>query len=269
MSLLPNWTSLHSTIRRMRTLLARMRTKSRLHVTCSKRAANRSFMLAAASASPVLLKSFARLWNSPVYLSSPHFRASVPFHPLTNSISACSACTAQTQANLAVQECDLLICVAARFDDRVTGKLKEFAPHAKVIHMDIDPAEVSKLRAADCSIVGDVKVALNFLHVRPQIDEWRERCLANKAAYEFKYDVKTEHVYAPKNASRFERSSIRRHRYLVRCRTTPDVGRPALPVQRTGKPPHKRWIGHYGLWNAGRHRRAARQSQGSRDQCFR
>jgi acetolactate synthase-1/2/3 large subunit len=102
------------------------------------------------------------------------------------------------QANLAVQECDLLICVAARFDDRVTGKLKEFAPHAKVIHMDIDPAEVSKLRAADCSIVGDVKVALNFLHVRPQIDEWKERCLANKAAYEFDYSVKTEHVYAPK-----------------------------------------------------------------------
>lgn len=102
------------------------------------------------------------------------------------------------QANLAVQECDLLICVAARFDDRVTGKLKEFAPHAKVIHMDIDPAEVSKLRAADCSIVGDVKVALNFLHVRPQIDEWKERCLKNKAEYQFSYDVKTEHVYAPK-----------------------------------------------------------------------
>lgn len=103
------------------------------------------------------------------------------------------------QANLAVQECDLLICVAARFDDRVTGKLKEFAPHAKVIHMDIDPAEVSKLRAADCSIIGDVKVSLNFLHVRPSMDEWVERCLANKAAYTFSYDAPpTEHVYAPK-----------------------------------------------------------------------
>ncbi|MBC7999400.1 MAG: acetolactate synthase 2 catalytic subunit [Leptolyngbya sp.] len=102
------------------------------------------------------------------------------------------------QANLAVQECDLLICVAARFDDRVTGKLKEFAPHAKVIHMDIDPAEVSKLRTADCSIIGDVKVALNFLHVRPSMDEWVERCMSNKAAYTFTYDVPTEHVYAPK-----------------------------------------------------------------------
>ena len=45
-----------------------------------------------------------------------------------------------------MQACDLLIAVGARFDDRVTGKLNAFAPHAKVIHMDIDPAEMSKLR---------------------------------------------------------------------------------------------------------------------------
>ncbi len=51
-------------------------------------------------------------------------------------------------ANLAVQECDLLIAVGARFDDRVTGKLNTFAPHAKVIHLDIDPAELNKLRQA-------------------------------------------------------------------------------------------------------------------------
>lgn len=51
-------------------------------------------------------------------------------------------------ANLAVQECDLLIAVGARFDDRVTGKLNTFAPHANVIHMDIDPAELNKLRQA-------------------------------------------------------------------------------------------------------------------------
>ncbi|RNL98857.1 acetolactate synthase large subunit, partial [Dickeya undicola] len=49
-------------------------------------------------------------------------------------------------ANLLVQECDLLIAVGARFDDRVTGKLSAFAPHANVIHMDIDPAELNKLR---------------------------------------------------------------------------------------------------------------------------
>jgi len=63
-------------------------------------------------------------------------------------------------ANFAVTECDLLIAVGARFDDRVTGKLDEFAKHAKVIHIDIDPAEVGKNRAPDVPIVGDVRTVL-------------------------------------------------------------------------------------------------------------
>jgi acetolactate synthase-1/2/3 large subunit len=63
-------------------------------------------------------------------------------------------------ANFAVTECDLLIAVGARFDDRVTGKLDEFASKAKVIHVDIDPAEVGKNRAPDVPIVGDVRVVL-------------------------------------------------------------------------------------------------------------
>ncbi len=63
-------------------------------------------------------------------------------------------------ANFAVTECDLLIAVGARFDDRVTGKLDEFAAHAKVIHIDIDPAEVGKNRIPDVPIVGDVRQVL-------------------------------------------------------------------------------------------------------------
>lgn len=63
-------------------------------------------------------------------------------------------------ANFAVSECDLLIAVGARFDDRVTGKLDEFASEAKVIHIDIDPAEVGKNRAPEVAIVGDVKHVL-------------------------------------------------------------------------------------------------------------
>lgn len=101
-------------------------------------------------------------------------------------------------ANLSVQECDLLICVGARFDDRVTGKLAEFAPHAKVVHLDGDPAEVSKLRPADCSVVGDIKVALNFLHVQPSIQPWVDKCLALKAEHAWRYDAPTEFIYAPK-----------------------------------------------------------------------
>ncbi|WP_347277702.1 biosynthetic-type acetolactate synthase large subunit [Oculatella sp. FACHB-28] len=66
-------------------------------------------------------------------------------------------------ANFAVSECDLLIAVGARFDDRVTGKLDEFASHAKVIHIDIDPAEVGKNRTPDVPIVGDVRQVLTDL----------------------------------------------------------------------------------------------------------
>ena len=55
-------------------------------------------------------------------------------------------------ANFAVTECDLLIAIGARFDDRVTGKLDSFAPNAKVIHIDIDPAEVNKNRRVDVAI---------------------------------------------------------------------------------------------------------------------
>ena len=67
-------------------------------------------------------------------------------------------------ANFAVTECDLLIAVGARFDDRVTGKLDTFAPSAKVIHIDIDPAEVNKNRRVDVAIVSDVAKALSKIN---------------------------------------------------------------------------------------------------------
>ncbi|MCC6537736.1 MAG: biosynthetic-type acetolactate synthase large subunit [Bryobacterales bacterium] len=63
-------------------------------------------------------------------------------------------------ANMALTESDLLIALGVRFDDRVTGRLAAFAPHAKVIHVDIDPAEISKNRAADLPVVGDLRRVL-------------------------------------------------------------------------------------------------------------
>ncbi|HZP90752.1 MAG TPA: acetolactate synthase large subunit [Actinomycetota bacterium] len=64
----------------------------------------------------------------------------------------------------AMQKADLLVALGARFDDRVTGQLATFAPHAKVIHVDIDPAEIGKNRAADVPIVGDAKDVIAKLH---------------------------------------------------------------------------------------------------------
>ena len=92
-------------------------------------------------------------------------------------------------ANMAVTECDLLIAVGARFSDRVTGKLNEFAPHAKVIHIDIDPAEIGKVRDPQVPIVGDAQGVVAAINARldkagatPQtadwvktVFEWRER----------------------------------------------------------------------------------------------
>ena len=107
-------------------------------------------------------------------------------------------------ANYAVQECDLLIVAGARFDDRATGKLDTFAPHAKVIHMDIDIAEINKLRAVDVYLDGSLKKNLAALKPgRSNCDEWRELCFGRREEYKWDYDaaekaMKTNGVYAPK-----------------------------------------------------------------------
>lgn len=100
-------------------------------------------------------------------------------------------------ANLAVQQCDLLIAVGARFDDRVTGKLDTFAPHASVIHMDIDPAELNKLRRAHVGLQGDVNTLLPALAQRCEIDAWRAEVMALKAQHGWRYDHPGEAIYAP------------------------------------------------------------------------
>ncbi|MCW7549114.1 acetolactate synthase 2 catalytic subunit [Photorhabdus sp. APURE] len=100
-------------------------------------------------------------------------------------------------ANLAVQSCDLLIAVGARFDDRVTGKLNTFAPRAKVIHLDIDPAELGKLRQAHVSLLGDVKALLPRLQQSLSIMPWQQEVKYLKAEYPWCYDHQGESIYAP------------------------------------------------------------------------
>jgi len=70
---------------------------------------------------------------------------------------------ASRATNLAMQECDLLIAAGVRFDDRATGKIAEFCPSAKIIHIDIDPCEISKLKQAHLAFVGDVRDSLEVL----------------------------------------------------------------------------------------------------------
>lgn len=101
-------------------------------------------------------------------------------------------------ANLAVQNCDLLIVVGARLDDRATGKLAEFAPKARVIHIDIDPAEVDKLRQAHVGLVGELEPALEALALTTSIPHWRKQCLDNKARFTWDYNYPGEGIYAPR-----------------------------------------------------------------------
>ncbi|MDN2488408.1 acetolactate synthase 2 catalytic subunit [Kosakonia sacchari] len=100
-------------------------------------------------------------------------------------------------ANFAVQECDLLIAVGARFDDRVTGKLNTFAPNAKVIHMDIDPAEMSKLRQAHVALQGDLNALLPALQQPLAIDAWRQYSADLRCEHAWRYDHPGDAIYAP------------------------------------------------------------------------
>jgi len=100
-------------------------------------------------------------------------------------------------ANYAVQECDLLIAVGARFDDRVTGKLKAFAPHAKVIHIDIDPASIAKNVRADIPVVGDAKYILGELIKEVEHrdrKEWFAKIAQWKKKYPMGYDKKSTNI---------------------------------------------------------------------------
>ncbi|MBI3306381.1 MAG: biosynthetic-type acetolactate synthase large subunit [Candidatus Omnitrophica bacterium] len=107
-------------------------------------------------------------------------------------------------ANYSVQNSDVLIAVGARFDDRVTGKIDMFAPNAKIVHIDIDPASISKVVKVHYPIIGDVRSVLKELNksvgdLRPQIKDWLEQIEGWKKKHPLKYnqtgsDIRQEYV---------------------------------------------------------------------------
>lgn len=109
-------------------------------------------------------------------------------------------------ANLAVQECDLLIALGARFDDRVTGRLASFAPNAKVLHIDIDNSEINKLRQVELAINCNLKTAMSLLHKELTVlsaeqqqswQSWREDCTQLINENQWRYDFPHNGIYAP------------------------------------------------------------------------
>ncbi len=138
-------------------------------------------------------------------------------------------------ANIAVQEADLLVCVGARFDDRATGKLAEFAPRARVVHLDADTREIGKLRHADVGVPGDVAAALKSLTgVRPDCTPWREQCLRQRERHASRYDAPGTDVYAPALLRRL--SELAPRDAIVAC----DVGQHQMWVAQHWKFSHPR-----------------------------
>ncbi len=102
-------------------------------------------------------------------------------------------------ANHAVQNCDLLMVVGARFDDRATGHLAQFAPSARIIHLDIDAAEISKLRKADVAIVSELAPALEGIQPEHKANPgWRAQCAGWTKEFAWQYDAPAKGIYAPK-----------------------------------------------------------------------
>ncbi len=94
-------------------------------------------------------------------------------------------------SNFGVMECDLLIVVGARFSDRVTGDTRRFAPNARILQFDIDPAEINKNIRVDASVIGDIKAILKAINVNlPQLnhEEWVNKVMDMKEKYPLKYN---------------------------------------------------------------------------------
>ena len=106
-------------------------------------------------------------------------------------------------ANMAIQSCDLLLCIGMRFSDRVTGKISDFAPNAKIVHFEIDPAEVNKNVAVDMKVLGDLRWSLPILRTRleksrtdfhKKFKPWLKQAIEKSAEHPFSYKVEADEI---------------------------------------------------------------------------
>ncbi|MEI6220566.1 MAG: acetolactate synthase large subunit [Actinomycetes bacterium] len=136
-----------------------------------------------------------------------------------------------------LQKADLLITLGARFDDRVTGKLSSFAPNAKIIHADIDPAEIGKNRIVDVALVGDLKATINALlpalqakfgNSKPDLTAWWAQCNSWRNKYPLGFDEPTDGSVSPQ--------------YVIQ-RLSQIVGPDAIYVAGVGQ--HQMWASQF------------------------
>ncbi|WP_254568518.1 biosynthetic-type acetolactate synthase large subunit [Oscillatoria sp. HE19RPO] len=197
------------------------------------------------------IKELAEHFQIPVTTTLMGIGAFDEHHPLSLGMLGMHG---TAYANFAVSECDLLIAVGARFDDRVTGKLDEFAARAKVIHIDIDPAEVGKNRGPEVPIVGDVQQVLMDLLRRlretgdiadaNQTKEW----LARIERWRSDYPLLVPH---PETALSPQEVIVEVGRQAPDAYYTTDVGQHQMWAAQFLKNGPRRWISSAGLGTMG------------------
>jgi thiamine pyrophosphate-dependent acetolactate synthase large subunit-like protein len=177
----------------------------------------------------------------------------------------------------ALQKTDLIIALGARFDDRVTGKLSSFAPHALVVHADIDPAEISKNRMADVPIVGDCKEVITQLAAavrveydaghRADLTGWWAQVDSWRTTYPLGYEEPADGSLPRSMSSSGSVRSPAPRRSTSPASATPDVGRSSSSTSTV----HVAQLGGAGTWAtrsrppwaprvAGRRRRSGRST---------
>ena len=151
------------------------------------------------------LRKLVELLGAPVVTTLMARGAFPDSHPLHMGMPGMHGTVA---AVTALQKADLLITLGARFDDRVTGKLSTFAVNAKIIHADIDPAEIGKNRHADVAVVGDVKETINALipalkaalaKNQPDLSAWLRQMNSLKSTYPLGFDTPSDGSLSPQH----------------------------------------------------------------------
>jgi acetolactate synthase-1/2/3 large subunit len=151
------------------------------------------------------LRQLVELLGAPVVTTLMARGAFPDSHPLHMGMPGMHGTVA---AVTALQKADLLITLGARFDDRVTGKLSTFAPSAKILHADIDPAEIGKNRHADVAVVGDVRETISALipalkaalaKNQPDLSTWMRQMNSLKSTYPLGYDQPDDGSLSPQH----------------------------------------------------------------------
>jgi len=175
------------------------------------------------------LRAFATEFGIPVTTTMPGIGTFPEDHDLSLSWAGMHG---TGYANMAISHCDCLVAVGTRFDDRLTGDVATFAPEAAVVHVDLDPAEISKNVHADHPLVGDAGAVLAQLHAAmpgtPDAADWRAQCDEWQRTYPMTYDAPADRPLKPQ--------------FVVEA---VDAATPEGTVVTTGVGQHQMWAAQY------------------------